>query len=162
MPEFHSGENNAVRFALLAAGSDARPNTATFFTLPNVSTSDAPITATQVTKKYYKTGGGTASKSTGATWTFTVSGDLPQNKADREPVYVLRKAILAGHRLWMERAFDEDAAEADWEGGVTVLTNATLPSPSDNATNYSFTASGSGELQGAHEAAPETPTAPTP
>ncbi|WP_288481975.1 hypothetical protein [uncultured Deinococcus sp.] len=159
MSEFHTGENNAIRFALLAAGSDARPQTSAFFTLPNVSTSDAPITATQVTKKYYKAKGGTTSKSTGATWTFTASGDLPQDKDEREPVYVLRKAILAGQRIWMERAFDDDAAEGDWEGGVTVLTNATLPSPSDNATNYSFTASGSGELQGPHETAPATPTA---
>ncbi|WP_043801867.1 phage tail tube protein [Deinococcus gobiensis] len=159
--EFHTGENNAIRFAVMLVGSENRPNDTEFFILPNVSTSDAPITATQVTKKYYKAKGGTTSKSTGATWTFTVSGDLPQDKEEREPVYVLRKAILAGNRIWMERAFDDDAADEDWEGGVTVLTNATLPSPSDNATTYSFTASGSGDLQGPHEAAVTDPT-PTP
>lgn len=158
MPEFHTGENNAVRFAIMASGSDAKPAAATFFTLPNVSTSDAPITATQVTKKYYKTGGGTVSKSTGATWTFTVSGDLPQDKAKREGIYRLRKAVLAGERIWMERAFDDAAPAAEWEGGITVITNATLPSPSDNATTYSFTASGSGDLTGAHSSAPNTPT----
>ena len=162
MPDFHIGENNGVRFAIVPPGTSNRPADAAFFMLPNVSTSDAPITASSVTKKYYKSGGGTATRATGATVTFTVSGDLPQDKTLREPVYRLRKAILKGENIYLERALDESAPEAEWEGGLATLTNASLPSPSDNATTYSFTAGISGDLKGPHEAAPDAPAAPTP
>ncbi|ANC72963.1 hypothetical protein [Deinococcus radiodurans] len=160
MSDFHIGDNNAVRFAIVPKGTSARPATAAFFSLPNVTTSDAPISASSVTKKYYKTNGGTATRGTGATVTFTVSGDLPQDKALREPVYRLRKAILNGDQIYLERAFDEEAPAAEWEGGFASLTNAALPSPSDNATTYSFTAGISGELKGPHQAAPDAPSAP--
>ncbi|AAF12330.1 hypothetical protein [Deinococcus radiodurans] len=116
MSDFHIGDNNAVRFAIVPKGTSARPATAAFFSLPNVTTSDAPISASSVTKKYYKTNGGTATRGTGATVTFTVSGDLPQDKALREPVYRLRKAILNGDQIYLERAFDEEAPAAEWEG----------------------------------------------
>lgn len=160
MSNFHTGENNAVRVAIVPKGSTQRPANAAFWSLPNVTTSDAPITATSVTKKYYKTNGGSATKSTGSNVTFTVSGDLPQDKALREPVYRLRKAILNGDQIYLERALDEAAPADEWEGGFATLTNAALPSPSDNATTYSFTAGISGELKGPHQAAPDTPTAP--
>lgn len=160
MSDFHIGDENAVRYAVVPKGSAARPATAAFFYLPNVTTSDTPITASSVTKKYYKTNGGSATRGTGATVTFNVSGDLPQDKALREPVYRLRKAILNGDQIYLERALDEDAPAEEWEGGFASLTNAALPSPSDNATTYSFTAGISGELKGPHQAAPDTPTAP--
>lgn len=153
MPEFHMGDENAVRYAIMPANSDARPATAdNYWYLPNVTTSDVPITATSVTRKYYKTNGGTATRSGTPTITFNVSGDLPLLKADREPVYRLRAAILNGERIWMERALDEDAPEAEWEGGLASLSNVNLPSPSDNATNYSATVGISGDLKGPHEA----------
>lgn len=138
MPEFHTGEYNHVRFAVLAAGSTARPADAAFFTLPNVSTSDAPISASATTKKYYQSGGGTFTKAGTATVTFTVSGDLPQDPALRAAVYRLRKAILAGENIYIERALDESPASTDWEGGQATITSANLPSPADNATTYSF------------------------
>lgn len=147
---FLTGEDTIVRFAVLAPGSTARPADGEFITLPNVSTSDLPITGTTVSKRYYNTNGGQQTKSTGATWTFSVSGDMPEEKALRTPVYKLRNAVLDGRNIYMERGLEGETA---FEGGVVAITNATLPAPSDNAVSYSFTASGSGKPTGPHTSA---------
>lgn len=154
------GRGSELRFMVMSdleldnAGFYKRPKDfdSKALSLPEVTTSDAPISTESETEEapvMYgspKAGEGArwADSTPGSTsWTMTLSGNVQPIEKDRAAMEALREAQGNGAILWVERkAVNETVSE----GGAGFITSGALPIPADEVVTFSFTVQGKGKF----------------
>lgn len=152
VPDVLYGEGSVFRFVILAAATEIRPEN--FDTaakeLPELTTSDMPVTVASTNREtpamYGTPASGTGDLRWGkpqvgtATWTISASGNVLPNAAQRANMIALMGA--RGKYVWIERRAGSDSIN---EGGCALVTSTGKPVPRDGPVTFSIGLTGYGE-----------------
>ncbi|OWL96525.1 hypothetical protein CBQ26_09110 [Deinococcus indicus] len=151
-PDVIYGDQSLFRFMVLTEPTAVRPANfdATALELPELSTSDMPVTIATVardTPAMYGTpaaGGGPTSwakpKAGQGSWTITLTGNVQPTAPQRAAMTALRAA--RGKYVWVERRTD---AETVNEGGCALVTSTGKPIPVEGIVTFTVGLTGWGQ-----------------
>ena len=144
-----TGEGSVFKFLVLAAATLTRPanfDTAAL-TLPELTTSDMPVTVSTKTTPgsimYGSTSSGTITwakpKPDQGSWTLSLSGNTQPTEPERAAMEALITA--RGKYVWIERQVATDTTK---KGGCALVTSTGEPVPSDGIVTFSVGLTGYG------------------
>lgn len=152
-PDVMYGEQALFRFLVLAAPTQVRPPNfeATALELPELTTTDMPVTVATVARDTPNMYGTPASGSDGPTswakpkpgqgsWTVSMSGNVQPTATERAAMKALQEA--RGRYVWVERRADLETLN---EGGCALVTSTGKPIPVDGPVTFSAGLTGYGK-----------------